>query len=114
MTDKGEIVVVGVCIDCLDNTWLGRRQMQFPMQPLFHKTLMPTGAGRKKKIKSLRDGFIVFGIAVVFTHKNQNHIAQTTTEEGICQSLLLIMELQNEKGWFIYQLNVGKQNLHSS
>lgn len=49
MTDKGEIVVVGVCIDCLDNTWLGRRQMQFTMQPLFHKTLMPTGAGREKK-----------------------------------------------------------------
>lgn len=45
MTDKGEIVVVGVCLDCLDNTWPGHRQLLFPMQPLFHRTLMPRGAG---------------------------------------------------------------------
>lgn len=36
--------------------------------------------------------FVDFGIAVVFPHKNQNHIAQFTTEEGICQNLLLISE----------------------
>lgn len=41
VTDKGEIVVVGIC---LDNTWLGHRQMQFSMQPRFHRTLMPTEA----------------------------------------------------------------------
>lgn len=46
-------------------------------------------------------GFIVFGIAVVFSPKNQNHVGQNSTEEGICQSLLLIMELWNEKGLFI-------------
>jgi len=39
----------------------------------------------------LRDG--VFGTAAVFPYKNQNHIAQTTMEEGICRNLLLIMEL---------------------
>lgn len=63
MTDKGEIVVVGVCIDCLDNTWLGHRQMQFPMQPLFHRTLMPTGAGaggEGRVRRCLRDGVYSF------------------------------------------------------
>lgn len=49
MTDKGEIVVVGVCLDCLDNTWPGHRQMQFPMQALFHSTIMLTGAVGKTK-----------------------------------------------------------------
>lgn len=44
VTDKGEIVVVGVCLDCLDNTWPGHGQMQFSMQPHFLRTLMSTEA----------------------------------------------------------------------
>lgn len=49
------------------------------------------------------------GTVAVFSHKNQNHIAQTATEEGICWSLVLITELYDEKSWLIYQLNVGKK-----
>lgn len=53
---------------------------------------MQTGAVEKKE-SAWEMAFIVFGIAVVLPRKNLNHIAQATTEEGICQSLLLIMEL---------------------
>lgn len=49
------------------------------------------------------------GTVAVFSHKNQNHIARTATEEGICWSLVLITELYDEKSWLIYQLNVGKK-----
>lgn len=47
MTDKGELVVVGACIDCLGSIYPGHTQMEFAMQPLFLRTLMPTGAGKK-------------------------------------------------------------------
>lgn len=92
MTDKGEIVVVGVCLDCLDNTWPGQRQMQFSMQPHFLRTLMSTEAvGGEKYAREM--GFTVFGIALVVSHKSGSHIAWGSVEEGICQSLLLIMDL---------------------
>lgn len=81
VTDKGEIAVVGVCLDCLDNAWLGHRQMQFSMQPHFHRTLMPTEAVGGEKY-AWEMGFTVFGINLVVPHKSGSHIAWGSVRGG--------------------------------
>lgn len=78
MTDKGEIVVVGVC---LDNTWLGHRQMQFSVQPSFHRTLMPTEAVGGDNMPE-RWVFTVVGTVLVVPHKSGSHIAWGSTRGG--------------------------------